>query len=188
MGHIYMDYKLLPFTGRRSALLCNKIILPYKFINRLIQAFHGLLLFRFIPVGKRVHHALVDMVLKHGLAQAVERGLHRGDLDEDIRTVPLLLHHRAYGVRVADDAGDSVDHSFIVIRRMNVVVTYFAHIAPPKAYRGRCPGSILNGWAKLGNIFHVMRYSRSVLAKFAPVLLKVHTEQETGAVENRPAG
>ena len=77
-------------------------------VNGAIEIVDGLV----VTALYRVDEAVLDMILQNRAACAAQRGLDRGELDQNVGAVPLLLHHLPNGLQMADGTGKPVYHRF----------------------------------------------------------------------------
>ena len=63
-----------------------------------------------IALLRRLHDAVLQVILQYDLAGVLKRGLHRGQLDQHLRTVAVLLYHLPYILQVPDGPGHPVQH------------------------------------------------------------------------------
>jgi len=64
----------------------------------------------FIPLLRRFHDTMVQVIFQDQYAGVVQRGTHGGKLGQDFRTVPFLQNHLPYGLQMADGPGKTVEN------------------------------------------------------------------------------
>ena len=86
---------------------CSKRRAPLlqKLVNRLVELLDG----RRIFVARGVDDAVADVVFEDDAADAFERGVDSGKLDQHVAAVFALFHHALDLFEVADEARRAVD-------------------------------------------------------------------------------
>src|SRR4029078_9614292 len=84
-----------------------------------LDCFHELLALRGrflrVPRGERIRHAVVHMVVQHPERQALERGVHRCDLGEDVDAITVLLDHPLDSPHLTFDAMEPLHQRLLVV-------------------------------------------------------------------------
>ncbi len=71
--------------------------------------------------GNSVGNAVLQMILEDDAGSAVQRRANRGQLYQDLGTVPALLHHAFHGFQMADGPGQPVGHGLALLVDMAVL-------------------------------------------------------------------
>ena len=93
-------------------------ILLHEHIDRLIHARDGLL----VILLHRFHDAVLHMLLQEELAGIIDLRAHRGELDQDIGAVPLVLEHLLDRLHMADGFRYPIHDRFDLLRVMRMAV------------------------------------------------------------------
>ena len=75
-----------------------------------------------VPIFHRMYEAVRDMFVDNHLAETSNSGIDRGELDQNVGTVLIVLDHILHFLQMTDDPGQSVQHFFLMLRGMIVPV------------------------------------------------------------------
>lgn len=93
-------------------------ILLHEHIDCLIHARDGFL----VILLHRFHDAVLHMLLQEEFARIIDLCAHSGELDQDIRAVPLVFEHLLDRLHMADGFGNPIHDRFDLLRVMRMAV------------------------------------------------------------------
>lgn len=93
-------------------------LLLHEHIDCLIHARDGFL----VILLHRFHDAVLHMLLQEELARIIDLCAHRGELDQDVRAVPLVFEHLLDRLHMADGFGNPIHDRFDLLRVMRMAV------------------------------------------------------------------
>src|SRR5699024_9081825 len=154
--------QLIPVT-----LYCS-ISLPPVLLHQLLQGRHQLVDRLFLSAAYIVCHAGTDVVCQQHLVKAVQGRIHRRDLDKDIRTVGVILHHLPDTAHLSFDPAQTVEQILVFFLRALLCLV-------------RTPGT------GLFHFFHVIHLSPIYMNPLGVFLftVRLRSEEHTSELQSR---